>query len=477
MTAAFSPEIFETISLATEPATRRQKFVMGGIAVAAILVTAVALCFADLPLLPVVVFLPTYGTAVFLTDLMTAALLFTQLYLTRQPAQGFLAAAYLFTGLTVVARLLVFPGLYAPQGLLGAGPQSSTWLWFFWHCGFAAFVIAYALAHGAASERRFGGASATPLAIGFAVGTIGLVAGLTFLVTVKQAWLPPLIAGQSYRLLSFSIMGVVVLGLTVIALLLVIAVTRCRAVGDLGLVVAVLASLLDVVLTLRAGARFTLGWYVGRMICMLSAGSVLAVFLAQATWLYAQVVDLNARLANIARRDGLTGLANRRWFDERLEQVWRYAARHRSAVALVLLDIDCFKSFNDFYGHLAGDECLRRVGQALGGAVHRPADLAARFGGEEFVLILPDTDIDGAFHVAERVRHAVRDLAIPHERSEVSSVVTVSLGLAALVPPPGDAQHQGGWADMTRAADIALYNAKHQGRDCIAAAPVRSPAL
>jgi diguanylate cyclase (GGDEF)-like protein len=458
-------EFSETASLTNEPATGRHKFVMGIIAVAVSLAAAASWYFGGLRLRPVAAFLPACGTAVFLTELMTALLLFSQLRLTRVLAEAFLASAYLFAGLIVIVQLLMFPGLYAPP--------SAVWLWFFWHGGFPAFVIAYALARLACGHARSGRMVANMLAVTFALGTVGLVIALSYLVTVAPAWLLPLSAQQ----LSLSAWGLGVQGLNLAALLLVIAVTRCRTVRDLGLVIAMLASLLDVVLTLHTGGRFTLAWYVARGIGVLSAGSVLAVLLAQVGWLHAQLVQLNARLDTVACRDGLTGLANRGWFDEQLAVAWRYAARQRAPLALLLIDIDFFKHFNELYGHMAGEDCLRQVAFAIKNEVHRPIDLAARYGGAAFALILPETDIDGAFHIASRVRDAVRDLAIAHEESKLSAVVTVSLGLAALVPPPSDVPSGSGGAAMTRAAAAALEAAKKQGHDRIAAAPVQVEAL
>lgn len=453
-------EFSETASLTAEPATGRHKFFMGIIAVAVSLAAAAAWYFDGPRLWPIAAFLPTCSTAVSLTDLMTALLLFSQLRLTRVPAEAFLASAYLFAGLMVIVQLLVFP-------------QSAVWLWFFWHGGFPVFVIASALAGLAGGHARFGRMGANILAATFALGAIGLVIALSHLASVAPAWLPPLNAQQ----LSLSAWGLGVQGLNLAALLLVITVTRCRAVRDLGLVIAMLASLLDVFLTLHAGARFTLAWYVARGIGVLSAGSVLAVLLAQVAWLHTQLVQLTARLDTAACRDGLTGLANRGWFDEQLVVAWRYAARQRAPLALLLIDIDFFNHFNEFYGNVAGEDCLRQVALAINNAVHRPIDLAARYRGAEFALILPETDIDGAFHIASRVREAVRDLAIPHEENKPAAVVTVSLGLAALVPPPSDMPSGAGGAAMTRAAAAALEAAKKQGHDRIAAAPVQVEAL
>ncbi|MCM2291473.1 diguanylate cyclase [Allorhizobium sp. BGMRC 0089] len=172
------------------------------------------------------------------------------------------------------------------------------------------------------------------------------------------------------------------------------------------------------------------------------------------------LVKANRTLAEAASTDGLTGLANRRAFDERLAQEWSRARRNISPLGLILVDIDHFKLFNDRYGHQGGDDCLRQVAQTLKNAAKRATDLAARYGGEEMALILPDTDLFGTMTLAERYRSAVRALAIPHEASS-KTIVTVSIGAASLVP---DADQT---VDMLVAlADKALYAAKAGGRDC-----------
>jgi len=167
--------------------------------------------------------------------------------------------------------------------------------------------------------------------------------------------------------------------------------------------------------------------------------------------------DLLERLAMI---DGLTGLPNRRAFDETYEREWRRAARNQSSLSLLLLDIDFFKAYNDAYGHLAGDDCLKQVAAVLARALVRPGDFMARFGGEEFVCVLPETTLEGALQLAEKLRSAVEQLQIPHEMSSIAPVVTISIGAAATVP----AGEQAG-AALLREADGNLYAAKHAGRN------------
>ena len=158
--------------------------------------------------------------------------------------------------------------------------------------------------------------------------------------------------------------------------------------------------------------------------------------------------------------DGLTGVYNRRHFDERLAAEWARAMRNNAALSVVLIDVDLFKRYNDRYGHQAGDDCLRRVAAALKAGIRRPGDLAARYGGEEFVCLLPDTDLAGALVLAGHLGAAVQALQIAHDDSAVAAVVTVSLGVGS---KPGKCK--GSAAAMLRAADAQLYRAKAEGRN------------
>ncbi|MEG4801694.1 diguanylate cyclase [Microcoleus sp. ARI1-B5] len=162
----------------------------------------------------------------------------------------------------------------------------------------------------------------------------------------------------------------------------------------------------------------------------------------------------------IATTDGLTQVANRRCFDERLQLEWHRLMQGQQQLSLIMLDVDYFKRYNDLYGHQAGDTCLVKVAKAAAAAVKRSADLFVRYGGEEFAAILPNTDAAGAIAVAESMRQAIRDLAIPHEQSDVSAIVTVSMGIASMVPCCEKSPEE-----LIAASDRALYDAKRQGRD------------
>ena len=157
--------------------------------------------------------------------------------------------------------------------------------------------------------------------------------------------------------------------------------------------------------------------------------------------------------------DGLTGVFNRRYFDQQIAVEWARAARNGSSLSLILLDVDHFKRYNDHYGHQAGDDALRLIASTLKSCLRRPADLVARYGGEEFACVLPETSFDDALSLAHELEHQIRAKEIPHETSEVHPYVTISAGLATRNP-----QDPGDLAGLIGRADQLLYQAKHTGR-------------
>lgn len=176
--------------------------------------------------------------------------------------------------------------------------------------------------------------------------------------------------------------------------------------------------------------------------------------------LYSKMISANKELQQIALCDSVTKVFNRRYFDEKLPTEWKRLQRIPSPLSVIMCDVDCFKSYNDTYGHQAGDECLRMIADAISDTLKRPADCVARYGGEEFVIILPYTPAKGAAKVAEAIRNKIKELNIPHSNSLVSSVVTVSMGVAGAIPTREENPIL-----LIEAADQALYLAKSQGRD------------
>lgn len=185
----------------------------------------------------------------------------------------------------------------------------------------------------------------------------------------------------------------------------------------------------------------------------------LAVAVQQAR-LYQQVQTANATLEKLANLDGLTQVANRRKFDEYLQQTWRWLRRDREPLSLILCDVDYFKRYNDCCGHLAGDDCLKQVAEAIAQVAQRPNDLVARYGGEEFAIILPQTPPAGVLHIAHQIQAAIAAFNLPHPDSPISDRVTVSLGVSSQIPGV-----TGTPAILLTHADAALYKAKHAGRD------------
>jgi diguanylate cyclase (GGDEF)-like protein len=176
----------------------------------------------------------------------------------------------------------------------------------------------------------------------------------------------------------------------------------------------------------------------------------------------------NCELERLTLLDGLTGVANRRYFEKTIQQEWSRAVRERAPIAVVMVDIDCFKAYNDTYGHQQGDGCLRQVAAALSAGLKRPSDFIARYGGEEFVAVLPDTGLEGARQLAEAMRENVARLAREHRASSVCGHVTASLGVASVVPG-----REASYEELVKIADEALYAAKQQGRNRTSAATCR----
>lgn len=172
------------------------------------------------------------------------------------------------------------------------------------------------------------------------------------------------------------------------------------------------------------------------------------------------LAQANRKFRQLASQDGLTGIANRRHFDRYLRQEWHRAIREHQPISLILCDVDCFKFYNDSYGHPSGDMCLVKIAETINQAVKRPADLVSRYGGEEFAVILPNTELSGALQVAQEIQKQVRSIKIPHKTSTVDQYITLSMGMHSLSPLLESTE-----IDLLNAADQALYHAKQTGRN------------
>ncbi len=445
-----------TASFITARPSRRS--LAAAVSIGVILVTgcgaALTVARADLPHIPEI--LIAYDAALIMLSLMTAYLLFGQFMVSGTASVALLATGYLTTGLLQIENLMFFPGVFLRQDVFHVDPASAVWVYLICHVIFPAAICVYAFVDGlkvTLPPRRIDGTVAACAGFGVAV-----MAAVFWLVTAGIDLLPPLVATRNTVDLTSSHLGPAAWVLNLTAFGLLVLRLRCRTLVQLWLAVAVLASLLDMSVTLYAPARYSAGWYLSRVISLFATGIVLAAMLREMTLLYARVADLNDRLEQMAVTDGLTGLANRRQFNAVLDREWRRARRDLDQVSLLMIDIDRIKGYNDRLGHLAGDECLRRVAAAIAAGVRRPSDLAARYGGEEFAVILPDTNAAGALAVAERIRAAVAGLRLPYPGD--GKIVSVSIGVATLRPIGDDPE-----AVLIAASDEALYRAKDGGRD------------
>lgn len=178
-----------------------------------------------------------------------------------------------------------------------------------------------------------------------------------------------------------------------------------------------------------------------------------------------ELIKLQKELEELSFKDGLTGVANRRMFDSVIETEWLKARQNKQPLSLIIIDIDFFKEYNDFYGHLQGDDCLKQVAETLNNVKARSRDFFGRFGGEEFIMLLPEADENAAWSIAERCRQALFKKQIPHEQSKVSQLLTISLGVSTMIPSQDDEYNE-----LISRADKQLYQAKQKGRNCIQSA-------
>jgi diguanylate cyclase (GGDEF)-like protein len=172
------------------------------------------------------------------------------------------------------------------------------------------------------------------------------------------------------------------------------------------------------------------------------------------------LLKTNEMLRYLSNYDSLTDIPNRRYFDQTLKDEWNRTMRQRMPLSLLMIDIDNFKKYNDFYGHQAGDTCIQQIAKGIKTTLKRPGDFVARFGGEEFVILLPETDLNGAHHIGESLLSTIQKLQIPTEVSEIGNYVTLSIGCATLIP-----SDQNKPEDLIKQADKNLYQAKEAGKN------------
>ncbi len=462
--------------LSTAAAGPREVRYAGTTVLLSFVLFALALPFAKTPLARFPVFIPIYVTALVICDLVTAVLLFGQFRALRARALLILAGGYFFLAAITTAYACIFPGMFAPEGLFDPGPQTSSAMFMFWHGGFPLVVVAYALSKGESPDALVLKRRRSPKVRGPVIWTIALVLvvviAFTMFAVLGKALLPEFLDhNRTTDLGRAFLLGVWALG---VLALLTLLLRKPHSVLDVWMVMVMMAWLLELALAaLLNTGRYDLGWYAGRVYGLLAACFLLMVLLSESARQYERVIKASAALARanaslqqISVEDGLTGIANRRGFDQYLGHQAAVAVRYQRPLALVMIDVDHFKTYNDTYGHMAGDEALKRVAAVLQSCCQRSADVAARYGGEEFALVLPDTDPQGAIHIAQTALDAVAQLQIPHTACPVGSHLTISMGVAMLMP--GSTMRPG---HLIAAADDALYRAKSAGRNRVVCDP------
>jgi len=392
-----------------------------------------------------------------------AVLLLAQARVTESPSLLTLGAMYGAAALVMLPYLMLYRGLWPELGrLVGATAAAPSLLGLTWHLLLAGAGVAYVAARRAKplpDARAFARVRRRTLAA-------ALVGALLSVPCIVRLDLPAFYSGGHYTLVAV-LASTVIIAVAVVSLIALYLRSRFRTVLDLLLGIATLCVIADVSLAILGGVPFSAGWYASRVSILVACGTVSIALILQAARLYAQLAKTADRLRDESMTDALTGLGNRRSFDLRLAQVFADGVRMSRGAAMLIIDVDQFKLFNDAYGHLGGDECLRDLASTVRGCVSRTRDLVARFGGEEFTVIMAETDMRGALIVAERIRSAIEGMGIPHSRAASHAAVTVSIGAVAVDDAATIATET-----FVEYADRALYAAKAGGRNCVVAWPM-----
>jgi diguanylate cyclase (GGDEF)-like protein len=435
-----------------------------------VVVAACTLPFARVALPVVPVLLPMFGAIAAVAQLLTAAMLYSRYRGSGLPSVAILATLYATSLLTSLAFLVSMPDVAAQTGFFHYAARLGAW---YYGAGCLLFVIqlvAYVAADDA--ERRNRNATARQIfARTFAASAIALAIG-TSLVPLLGSPVAGLMQGESFFALRlFILVPLLLLAIAISYAYLNVAFRRRTTMVRLWLGVVVLATFFGMLVSMEfAGTRFSVGWL-----------AVLAFWLVQSTvFLVAMVVNVYDTLSMLSLRnealyeqsvsDEMTGLLNRRGFNLRFEEQVRRSARTEEALALLLIDIDDFKRFNDTYGHQSGDRAIAAVARVVASMLRRAGDGAARIGGDEFAVLLPKTDMAGAVAVAERIRGAVERLALAQGDGARYDHLTVTIGVTSVMlsgAPTLESNASLETSVLLGRADAALYAAKDAGRNCV----------
>ncbi|MBD5654826.1 MAG: GGDEF domain-containing protein [Candidatus Eremiobacteraeota bacterium] len=383
-----------------------------------------------------------------LANLLTAFLLLAQFYVNGRPFFGLLAVAYGITGLLTWPYIATFPGVFHPAFSVGDG-QPSIYFWSIWHAAFPVLIVIGTISDSA--QGRIVSRKAIEIATAiFVVAPTVVCAAIAILTYGNRNALPHLIVNGHFQSLYRATFMPSVVALDAIACIILLIPNRLTPL-KVCLALAVFSASIDASLNLTSDAN-SYAWDTSKVVTVFTSSVVLVMMLCDIAGLY-------HRLARIANTDVLTSLKNRRALEEYVAFVFPKARRMRSRLSILVIDIDHFKNYNSSFGHSGGDECLRGVARAIAGCVTRPLDMVARFGGEEFVVVFPDTPLMGTLSLAERIRSVVEHLEISHAGKALGPVtVSIGVGYAADV---GTIDQE----TLFKAADHALYEAKAAGRN------------
>jgi diguanylate cyclase (GGDEF)-like protein len=404
--------------------------------------------------------LPAITSAAMVAMLVSAAMLRGQYHTTHYAPLAILSIAYSITALLLLPYMLSFPHVFSANGF-GLGLQTTPWLWVTWHAAFVLLIAGYVWSDSFFSRKAIDIVAGAEIVRRYTVCALSLAIAAVFLIVYFHGRLPILERAGSYTPIYHVLVDQLLLASVCVVLATLVARTSLRHTTHLWLGVVLASFAIEIYLNGQVvNARFSVAWYMG--------------FLEAAVWqtlfLFVQLHDSDQQLAAIAedtrtlheetQRDALTGLFNRRGYDDRYVVALREASSAGNSIALLAIDVDYFKAFNDHFGHLAGDEALRSVAGAMTSVVNRPADAVCRMGGDEFVIVLASTDERGAATVAERIRANIARLRIRNAPNLPIQMMSTSIGIATA---RGDANESS--IEVYERADKALYRAKNLGRN------------
>jgi diguanylate cyclase (GGDEF)-like protein len=442
---------FGLASVANTEATARHRSYAIAILVSFVAFTVLATVVGATHLPVIKPIWPILATLWCVADLLTAFLLLNQFSVTGLTAYAGIASAYGVSGLLTIPCILYFPLLFSDRFADLPTQQISIWLWVIWHVLFPLAVLFGSILDPGFTNRVVA-CTTVDRVLSFTVrGIFALAIAISVGLFILRSHLPILVVSGAYQPLFLNVLAPVIVALDFVAAFILLWRAPRQTILNLWLAVALVGTASDAFLNTVAVTRYTFAWYAGKIDTLLASCVVLVLLLGEVIWLY-------RRLADLASIDALTQLGNRRAADEYLSWTIERMQRHPGSLALLVVDIDDFKRYNDAYGHAAGDLALRAVAQALNGALERVSDTVARYGGEEFVVILPDSTPAVSALMAERMRARVAALAIPHTTARAAPYVTVSIGLAMTTEPVEV-------LSLFAMADDALYEAKRLGRN------------